>query len=802
MPESSTPRTAQLDAALDKARAQHLAGRLAEAESTYRWILSVAAENDVALHALGLIARQKGKLDLAAKLLQRAVTSNPAQPRYLCDLGLVQIGRGKLDEAGAQLEAALALSADDVHIYCSLGSLRLAQHRTDDALANFGRAVAVDPRQSAAHFGLGLALYAKGMLDESEACFRRVIDLDPASGDALGNLGLVCHSKGMFEEAIGFCHRALAVNPDDSIARNTLGLALNAQGDLEEAAACFRKALSLNPDYAEAHNNLGIVFSSQGQLQEAAACFRRALVLRPGFIEAHGNLGNALRAQGRVKQAIASFRNALAISPNNPQALNNLGVALQMDGRADEARTLIEKAIAAKPDWHVAYNNLAAALLALGEPERALDCCRKAVELRPDYLEAHQKLLFCMNYVSGLSAAAIHAEHARFGEVFEAPLKARWQPHANAPDPERRLRIGYVSGDFYQHAVAHMVEPALAGHDKTAYEIFCYTNGTRQDEITDRLRAHADHWCSLVNQNNDAAAALIRGDGIDILVDLSGHTGGNRLMVFARKPAPVQVSWIGYQTTTGLTAIDYRITDPYTDPPGQSEAYHTETLWRLPCVSVFRPPEGSPPVGPQPALTRGSFTFACLNAPAKITPDAVGIWARILNAVPNACLMLGGADEGEMRNRLLGQFARNGVDQSRLLIKPRLPLLEYLRLHQEIDLALDTFPYNGGATSCHSLWMGVPFVTLAGDRYMSRMGVSLLVNLGLPDLIANSPDEYVALACRLASDPSRLAGMRAGLRARMAASPLLNGVAFTRSLESAYRAMWRAWCASASTRPA
>ncbi len=783
-----------LELASNSARYQQLAGQAHEAESTYRQILTREPENDVALYSLGLIACRKGKLALAAKLIGRAIDSNPAQPQYHCDLGLIQLGRGKLEEAAIQLEAASVLSPEDARIYGNLGNLRLEQNKPDEAAASFRRAVALDPQQARAQFGLGLALYAQGMLDDSATCFRRAAELDPNDGDALSNLGLALHAQGKFDEAIAVCRRALLLDPNNPNSHNTFGLGLHAQGRLEDAATCFRQALALRPDYPEAHNNLGNVFGDQGRPQEASACFRRALTLRPAFAGAYNNLGNALRAQGDLAQASACFQKALGIDPRSDVALNNLGVTCQMQGLPGRALRYFEKALAIRPDWPVTHINLGRVMQEFGDAETALECFRKAVELKPDYILAYHNLLMCMNYVSNVSAADIFAEHKRFGEIFEAPLRTRRKPHGNIPDPERRLRIGYVSADFYQHAVFQVFEPALAMHDRNAFEIYCYPNGTRHDEITERLKSHADAWRSLVGQSDERAAEQIRDDNIDILVDLSGHTAGNRLMVFACKPAPVQVSAIGYVTTTGLTSIDYRITDGYADPPGQTDVYHTECLWRLPCVTVYRPVAGSPPVGPLPALSGNYFSFACLNNLAKVTPETVSAWARILRVLPKTRLILGNAGDRSVCERLLRGFARHGVGASQLVFKSKLPLLEYLRLHDEIDLALDPFPYNGGASSCHSLWMGVPFVTLSGDRYMARVGTSMLANLGLTELIANKLDEYVSLACEFASDPARLAAIRASLRERMASSPLLDFTGFSHNLESAYRAMWRAWC--------
>ena len=377
----------------------------------------------------------------------------------------------------------------------------------------------------------------------------------------------------------------------------------------------------------------------------------------------------------------------------------------------------------------------------------------------------------------------------------EAPLRPHWRAHDNARDPGRRLRIGYVSGDFREHAMAFSLAPVLARHDPESFEVICYANNAREDDVTARLRQSAHEWHRVVGMSDDDMAKRVRGHGIDILVDLSGHTALNRLPVFARKPAPVQAAWLGYVTSTGLAAMDYRLTDARADPPGADESGYTETLLRLPWVTVFEPAADSPPVAAVPAHAGDPFTFACLNHLSKVTPEFVALWARLLLAVPESRLLFGNAGDPGVQRRLVDAFAVLGVAAARLVFRPKLPLRDFLALHREIDLALDTFPYNGGATSCHSLWMGVPFVTLAGDRYMARMGASLLEQVGLGEFVARTPDEYVERAVRVARDRDGLGALRASLRARVAASPLVDAQGFVAGLEAAYRGMWRAWCA-------
>jgi predicted O-linked N-acetylglucosamine transferase (SPINDLY family) len=715
---------------LEIARAHELSGNLVEAESAYRQVLAVTPESDIALHCLGLIAHRKGKLNLAVKLVGKAASVNPAQPRYRTDLGLLLIKQGKLREAVPHFEAAAAL----------------------------------DPSNVAAHCDLALALRSQNRFDEAAAC----------------------------------CRRALALDPENREAHNTLGLALQALGRIDEAVGSFRRAIGSDPNFAEAHNNLGLILGSRGEPQQASACFRRAVELQPDFVGARNNLGNSLRAEGKLDQAIACFEEALALSPENPLTLNSLGVVYRVKGMLEQARASFKRALAVQADLHLSYYNLGLTYIVSGEPSVALESFRVALRLKPDYAAAWSSLLFCMNYMPSSSAETIYSQHVQFAEKFEKPLRQTWQAHASAVEPARKLRVGYVSGDFRQHAMAPSIEAVLARHNRNEFEVYCYPTNHLQDEVTGRMKACADHWCNLADLNDDSAAERIRDDRIDILVDLSGHTADNRLLVFARKPAPVQVSWLGYMTTTGLSAIDYRLSDEYADPPGRTEALHTETLWRLPSVTVFQPPEDRSPVSSLPALTAGRFTLGCLNNPAKVGPDVVATWARILTALPDARLLLGHAGDPAIRTRLVQEFAKHRVAESRLGFQPKLPLAEYLHLHHEIDLGLDPFPYNGGATSCYSLWMGVPFVALSGDRYMARMGVSLLTNVGLGSLVAGNPDEYVALACKLAADPMHLAAIRGSLRERMAKS-IGDGGRFTQNLESAYREMWRRWCHKVSS---
>jgi predicted O-linked N-acetylglucosamine transferase (SPINDLY family) len=495
-----------------------------------------------------------------------------------------------------------------------------------------------------------------------------------------------------------------------------------------------------------------------GQLPEAIASLRQFTALQPGHAIAWLDLGQLLQKQGELSEAEACFRKALALA-DNLVANANLALILQLQGRIDES---------------IAHR-------------------RRCITLAPHISNLHTDLLLALQYSSATRASDLLAEHRRFAEFIETPLRAQWPRHANPRQPERRLRIGYVSADLREHAVAWFFEPVLRQHDRSRVELFCYSLAGA-DAVTARLRPLADHWLEATSIDSPTLAARVMADGIDILVDLNGNTAGGRPLLFARKPAPVQISWLGYASTTGLAAMDYRITDAWLDPPGAADAAHVERLLRLPAWAVFQPAPDSPPVTDLPALGSGGLQLACLNNPAKLGPQVFALWARILLALPQARLLLGNAGDSQTRSRLLEQFTGLGVNAERLEFMPRLPLADYLALHQRIDLALDPFPFTGGATTCHGLWMGVPVLTMAGDTTISRQGSAFMHGLGLPEFVVHNEDSYVSRALALAADLPHLQAVRQSLRARMA--PEARTRDFTRSLEDAYAMVWQRWCAS------
>ena len=641
---------------------------------------------------------------------------------------------------------------------------------------------------------LGLAAHQQGNAESAVGLIKAAIASAPLKAVYYSNLGVVQKDRGYPNEAIACFQKAISINREYATACSNMGNAFRGQGRLEEAIACCRRSLSIDPVFAEGYSNLGLAVQDHGMVEAAIVCYLRALQIKPDFGEALSNLGIALRYQGRAAEAVICNRQALVLRPEVASTYSNLGNALRDQGRLDGAAASYRQATLLKTDYAEAYNNLGNTLKDQGDLEDAIPCFRQAVSIKPDYAEAYSNLLLALQYLHTATPAEVFAEHRRYAEHFETPLKHGWKSHLNDRDPERRLKIGYVSADFRNHAVAFFIEPIFACHDKRSVEIYCYYNHTKRDSHTERIAAYADHWCACKAMTDAQLADRIRADGIDILVDLSGHTAHNRLPVFARKPAPIQATWIGYAGTTGLSAMDYRITDAHIDPVGLSERYHTETLLRLPeTTATYRPEPGCPEVNPLPALRSGELMLASLNNLTKINPPVIKLWARILHALPQARLMLGNVTEDGIRRRLTDIFAAAGINAQRLVMQPRLSMLDYLALHGQIDLALDPFPYNGGTTTFHALWMGVPVITLAGGHVAARVGVACLARVGLPEFIVHSEEEYFQRAVQSVQDLPALNRVRLSLRGRMAAASC-GPETTTRYLEVAYRQIWRQWC--------
>ena len=609
------------------------------------------------------------------------------------------------------------------------------------------------------------------------------------------NLGKIHFEMGRMDEASACYKKALALKPDYAEAHNNEGIVYEAIGKPNEAIASYRRALSSNPTLANPHYNLGRMLAAQGDSADALACFYTAIALDSEFTEAHIAEGEIHIEKHQWNDAAVAFQKALSMEPDNAIVHNYLGAAYVHQDKLGEALTCFRKTISIKPDFAVAYSNLGTLLAQLGRHDEAVAALRQAISIRPDFVGGYSNLLFYLSHDAGVTPEEGFAEHRAFGDLVEAPFRGRWPHHRNLPDPGRRLRVGFVSADFRDHAVSSFIEPLWAALDPKQLEIWAYSNHPLEDEVTLRLRGLTHQWRKVAGLSDEELAGRILQDGIDILFDLSGHTGDNRLPTFARKPAPIQVSWIGNPNTTGLQAMDYYLADRFSAPPGLLDALFTEKIVRLPSGSLFQPSGQALAVNDLPALGSGVFTFGSFNRSDKLTEGVVALWSRVLNAVPGSRMLLGGLSEASSQlDNLVAQFARHGVDKERLVFHTRVPMTRYLALHHQVDLILDTFPFTGGTTTYHAAWMGLPVLTLAGKTMASRVGLIINSNLDLPEFITESEDAFVTQAVRWSQRLPELAALRASLRLRLLASPPCQTQAVARWLEIALRTMWQRWC--------
>ncbi len=585
---------------------------------------------------------------------------------------------------------------------------------------------------------------------------------DPA-GEAL-NAALQHHQSGRLEEAATLYSKILEADPRHADANHLLGVIAFQLGRNEVAVDLIGIAIAANRSNPAFHSNLGNALNGMGRLDDALAAYDRALRLRPDYADAHYNRGNVLRDMGRLDDALAAYDGALRLRPEHVETHNNRGNALQAIARLDDALS--------------AYDT--------------------ALSLRPDYADAHSNKLLALHYGAFDARGAIAAQARAFGASVNragAP-----QAFANPPVPDRRLRIGYVSGDLRRHPVGYFLQSILRNHASDAVEVFCYSNNLKDDDLTASFQSDADHWRRLRGLTDEAAATLIRADAIDILVDMSGHTALNRLPLFARRPAPVQVSWLGYFGTTGLTAMDYVLADRFVVPPGEDDAF-TEQVWRMPgSYLCFMPPDMDVPVRSRDV--QGPITFGSFNNLAKLSSHTAALWARVVQSVPQSRLLLKTSQlaDAAVCQAVRERFAGHGIEADRLVLEGPSPRADLLASYNRVDIALDPYPYGGGTTTAEALWMGAPVVTLRGGTWTGRVSESILSSVGLSDLVAGSQEAYVDLAATLAADQDRRTALHATLRSRLEASPFCDGEGFTRQLEDAWRAMWKHWCKAETER--
>ncbi len=738
---------------------------------------------------------QGGDLRNAERQYRQILDVDPSQAIAVANLGVILVATGRRQEGMICFQKSIALIPNVADTHYHLGNVHLSQGEVAEASRSFRQALALNPNLGAAHTNLGLALAGQGQLCEAASCFLQAVRLEPQDANAHYNLGTALKDLDRPAQAVECFRQTLRCNPDHQDAHINLGNVLKTLGKPAEAEACYRQALRINPMHPAALTNLGVTLFEKGQIDEANDCLRQALRLDPNHVHAYFHLGNLLKDQGQVTQAEECYRQTLYRNPCQGDACNNLGIVLFRQGRLDEAIQTYRQALRLNPSHGEALCNLGIAFKESGNLEEAAACFRSALEFRPEDAATHANLVYLLHYLPDQDAASIFRECRRWNDRHAKPLAASILPHDNERSPERRLRIGYVSPDLREHPVGRFLLPLLQSHDHALFEIFCYSDVKTPDAITELCRSQADHWRPIWNHSDDQLARLIRQDHIDILVDLAMHTGSNRLLVFVRKPAPVQVTYLAYCGTTGMAAMDYRLTDPYLDPTGRSDTSYQERTVHLPeTYWCYQPVLESPEPSLLPALKTGHITFGCLNNFCKASLPTLETWRRILQTLPGTRLLLY-APAGSTRDWLRDFFAQGNVAAKRLQFVGRVAAAAYFETYERLDIALDPFPFGGGTTTCDALWMSVPVLTLAGDRAVGRGGVSILSNIGLIDWIARDMDDYVRLAVEKAANLPELAAWRSSLRDRLKQSPLMDASRFARNVETAYRTMWREWCA-------
>lgn len=633
--------------------------------------------------------------------------------------------------------------------------------------------------------------FLAGELDAARDLLERALQLDPYNAPALNMLGGITAADGDIDAAMKLVRRAIAVQPSNGKFHLSLGRLLGSQKHFDEAVASYRAATRLEPNLREWRLELEALLVEAGQMDEAASAYSSS-----GLPDARAyfDLGDALLASGRPKEAEKVFMQSTILAPESGGVYMYLAIARQSQGRPGDAEAPARRATEVAPDMPQGWFVLGTVLAKQTKHVEAVAHYRRAISLLPDYQAAWDCLLFSMHYCDEFSPREVFEAHLTWGKLFpEVPPLPVWPGHLA---PGHRLRVGYLSADYFQHPVAHFLEPLLKAHNRARFEVFCYHVGASEDAMTARLKSYPENWRRLQGISDDDLEKVLRHDQIDVLVELSGHTEGHRLPLLARRVAPIQVTYLGYPNTTGLGTIDYRITDARADPPGESDALHVETLVRLPETFLcYSPPTGGPDIRTPPSRRDGHITFGSFNNFVKVSATTVALWARILAAVPGSKILIKARwlQDPSLRALLAARFQEAGIEDSRLrIIGPNPGHHAHMQVYDQVDIALDTFPYHGTTTTLEALWMNVPVITLAGHQHASRVGVSILSSLGLSELIARTQEDYIAIATDLAGDPHRLDTYARSLRARLQASPLTDGPRFTRHLEKAYLQMWAA----------
>jgi protein O-GlcNAc transferase len=793
---------------LQQGLSHHQEGRLDEAIREYQKSLEIQPGNATAHSNMGTALQAKNRLEEAMICYEKALAINPGYMKAYNNLGSVLKNRGNVAEAVVYFQKALVINPDYITAHCNLGSALQELGRGEEAVVCFQKALSIDPNYAPAHNSLGLSLKELGKIKEAVANYQKALSIKPDFQEAYSNLGDALKEQGKQEEAVASYQKALAIQPDYVNVLNNLGIVFKEQGELAHAMACYNKALVIDPNCFESHSNLGNALQEQGELDRAVVCHKKALAIKPDYITAHSNLGTTLQEQGKLDEAVASYQKALSLMnspqtepeksiPNTPLSnrwdsvniYSNMGTALQEQGKLDEAIASYHKALSINPNSVEAHSNLGTALKDQGRWDEAIASYQKALSIKPNYANARSNYLFVASYNALLPFTEMLNAHKTWDTIHGEPLTNKISPQQRDERGDRVLRIGYVSPDFRHHPVSIFLAKTIEYHNRSQVEVFCYSDVLRPDQLTKTLISHADCWHNIVGWSNQQLVEQVKQDKIDILIDLTGHTAKNRLLAFVHKPAPIQATYLGYCTTTGLKTMDYWITDPVLTPETTQEQA-VETIVRLPKGWVNYYPLEQAPIELAPREFLDGPVFGSFNDLSKITNSVIEVWCEILHKVPNSRLLLktNRLSNDKNRARISRLFSQYGITQNRLILKPRTST--YLAEYGHMDIALDPFPRTGGATTADALWMGVPVITLLGQRMIERQGASLLTTISKTEWIGTTVGEYVNKAVQIGKQGVRTTEQRLSLHESVICSPLCNYAGFVADLEAAYRKMW------------
>jgi predicted O-linked N-acetylglucosamine transferase (SPINDLY family) len=780
---------------LQQALQHHQQGQLAEAEALYRQVLSADQQQPDALNLLGVLALQVGHPAVAEELITQSLAIAPANIGAWGNLAKLYQSQKRFAEAEQAFHNAIQRGDTSAVTYLDLGSVCAAQGKHALALEHFSSAAAkgatVNP-----HAQLASVLKSLHRYEEAVHILKQALHTQPDALEILHDIANLLDRLGQYDEAMRYYEKAYiqASSASPSLEVHTiLGTVHTKFGRFEESLEEHNKALAREPNNACLLSNLADAHRKLGHVDHAEKFYNLAIAAQPNFWEIYFNIGSFYKEQGALDNAIDAYLKAIAINPNFTRLWVYLAIAYGEKSDHPNAYAWLQKTLTAEP-------NNAEAHLAIGFLKKEQGLLSEALEHHTlafagkDNAAAHSNYLFMLHYDANMTPQDIYNKTLEWSARYAEGITHL--PHRNNPNPDRRLRIGYVSADLYKHPVTAYIESMLHSHDAAAVEVFCYANQLKQDDVTKRIQSSVHQWRNIHGVSDDIAARLIQEDEIDILIDLSGHTASNRLLLFARKPAPIQATWIGYFNTTGMKAMDYIITDRFLVPP-EDEHLYVEKPLRLPhSGAVYAVPDLEIPIKALPAQANGYITFGCFNALSKLTPEVIRVWSEILKRVPHAMLLLKNKSFGQesMCAQYSEHFAAHGITQERLAFAGASPTAAYLEAYNSVDIALDPFPYNGSTTTFDGFWMGVPIIALKGHNLVSHIGESLLSAVGLEELIGNTTEEYIEKAVGLAGNISKLSTIRNGLRDTLTAAPIANPPLFTRGLEAAFRNIWKQWC--------